>query len=67
MTPKKKSPPAATGGAPKLISLATIGSKNTTPSLDLQHLRVAHLARRFPLAATIATAVATLAYGEARG
>lgn len=66
MAHKKKSPPAATGGARENVRDWRLNSPEFNPSApSLQHLRVAFLARRFRLAPGWAHAVADLVFMEA--
>lgn len=60
--------PAAQGGADRArdwTCLAAVSSENTRSHLDLQQLRVAHLARRCRLSSIVAGVVASL-HWEAR-
>lgn len=68
MTHKKLSPPDCAGGARECdLAGKLIVSENKLPPVNLQHLRVAHLARRFGLAPSTTHAVADPAFeGSAR-
>ena len=67
MTHEKLSPPDCAGGARECdLAGKLIVSENNPSANYLQPLRVAHLARRFALAPSVARVVADLAFSEVR-
>jgi len=63
MNRKRKTPTGGDCGRQKFVSrLSAERNTITKPAVDLQDLRIAHLARRFRLPPALAAAVANLAF-----